>query len=309
MIEIKEDVYLRDYTTLGVGGPVAYFVEVATSEKMEEAVGRANAMRVSYLVIGSGSNLLVADAGWNGMIIKDSMEGIEIDGQKVKVLAGTLLQDLVDTANENGLAGLERMAGIPGTVGGAVYGNAGAYGQTISDHLIDVAVLDNGEKREFSKEECRFDYRESIFKKRRDLLILEVRLELESGDSGQLQKISTETIKKRLEKWKPEFRTPGSFFKNIIAAKLEKEILEKIPEDKIVYGKVPAGYLLEAVGARGATNNGIEIANYHANLFINTGSGTARDFYDLAMKYKDKVKEKFGIELEPEVQLVGFEQQ
>lgn len=316
-------VNFSDLTTLKIGGPAREIVSVKTEQNLINAVKELAINGELFLMIGSGSNLLVSDAGFSGTIIKNEVTGIKRQGNDLIVAGGTILQNLVDFANEQGLSGLENLAGIPGTVGGAVYGNAGAYGQTISDHLIAVRVLDpnivtssDSEKsveREtdssdalgITKEESEFKYRDSAFKRNKNI-ILEATFSLTSADSEALKKTSEETIKKREVKYPPGIKCPGSFFKNIPADTLPSEILAKLPKEFILYGKVSTGALLESVGARGAKQGNILIAPYHANLFINEGNGTAADFCYLAKTYSQKVFEKFGIRLEPEVQLINL---
>ncbi len=326
-----------DLTTLQIGGPIGRFVEVKTEEELINTLQSAHKENIPFLIIGSGSNLLVSDSGFEGLVIKNSIIGIVQEGRTLKVKSGAILQNLVDFANDNGLSGLQKLTGIPGTVGGAVYGNAGAYGQIISDHISSVVILkptavsssnliggsikidsrwslprtsirggnDNLKVVILTKKECQFGYRESIFKQTKDI-ILEITFELEQGDPKTLKKESEEILEKRLVKYPKGIKCPGSFFMNIIAENLPKEVLEKIPQDMIMYGKIPAGALLEEVGAKGDSIDGIEIAPYHANLFVNKGGGSAKDFYELAKKYKEKVKIKFGISLEPEVQLINL---
>lgn len=302
----SKDVLLAPLTTLGIGGPARFFVEVYNTTNLKLAISKAKKLKIPFLVIGSGSNLLVNDQGYQGLIIKNSTNGIAIQDQKFTVKGGTNLQKLVNTANKYGFSGLEKLTGIPGTVAGAIYGNAGAYGETISDHLVRVLVFDERKTCWMNNRQCYFEYRESGFKKAKNLTILEAEFKLDRGDPEKLKETSRGILEMRLKKYHPNIKCPGSFFKNIIANNLPKDVLIKIPPDKIVYGKIPAGYLLEEVGAKGKSKNGVKIASYHGNLFINEGNGTAKSFYDLAKKYQEKVKEKFGITLEPEVQLVGF---
>ncbi len=305
--QLKQNFPLKDATTLSIGGPAKSFISVKTEPNLKDAIKYTKENSLNFLVIGSGSNLLVSDEGFDGLIIKNEITGIEQYEDTLTVKSGTILQELVDYANKNSLEGLQKMTGIPGTVGGAIYGNAGAYGQTISDYIKEVKIYDSG-RNEFAsmtKDQCIFDYRDSIFKKNHHI-ILEVKFELSKADSDNLKQESEEVLSKRLVKYPPGIKCPGSFFKNIVADTLPQEILEKIPQEKIVYGKIPAGSLLEDVGAKGKTLGDIEIATYHANLFINKGSGKASDFYNLAKTYYQKVKEKFGINLEPEVQLINL---
>ncbi len=308
--------FLKDLTTLNIGGPVKKVISVSDAEQLIETVSSEIAEKNLIVMIGSGSNLLCSDEGSDSVIIKNEMRGIEQSGNSLTIKSGTLLQEAVDYANQHGLAGLEKLAGIPGTIGGAVYGNAGAYGQSISDHLTFVTWYNRIKKETItsSKDQCLFGYRDSYFKKAKsnayyfsDEYILEIKLELTPGDSEELITNSLETIKKREEKYPPGIMCPGSFFKNILASELSPEAKAKIPEDKIVYGKVPAGTLLEMVGAKGAQMGNIQIAPYHANLFINLGDGTAKDFWNLAREYSEKVFEKFGVRLDVEVQFINLQ--
>ncbi len=304
-MQFQDNYPLKDLTTLGIGGPAKKFAVAKTEEELIEVIRYADLNKSKHLVIGSGSNLLVADGGFEGLVIKNGIIGIKNISQILTVKSGTLLQDLVDYTIQNGLTGLQNLTGIPGTVGGAIYGNAGAYGQTISDFLIDVTVFDGKTIITLPKNQCTFTYRNSIFKKNK-YPILEVTFQLKPGDPETLKKESADILAKRLIKYPPGIKCPGSFFKNLVAVEISPEILKKIPPDKIVYGKLPAGALLEEVGAKGQRSDGIEIASYHANLILNTGNGTAQAFYNLAKTYALKVKEKFGITLEPEVQLINL---
>lgn len=302
-----KNISFKDLTTLKIGGPIDGVLVVKTEKEITEAIKKLIVKDKPFLVIGSGSNLLVSDEGFNGPVIKNEIEGIERVGNNLTVKSGTILQDLADFANRNGLSGLETLAGIPGSVGGAIYGNAGAYGQTISDHLVSVKALNavSLHPSAISKNDCEFNYRDSIFKRNKNI-VLEAVFSLNPGDSKALQQTSQETIKKREVKYPPGIKCPGSFFKNIPQDSLPDEILGKVPKEFVLYGKVSAGALLEGVGAKGAREGNIHIAPYHANLFINEGGGKAKDFYNLAKIYSQKVYEKYRIRLEPEVQLINL---
>jgi UDP-N-acetylmuramate dehydrogenase len=159
-MEYKQNISLADFTTLKVGGPAQYLVEVHTEEELKQAIAWASGKKLAYRVVGEGSNLLVSEAGFSGLIIVNKLDYINLTDQLV-VGSGTNLNKFVDFVNQKGIAGFETLAGIPGTVGGAVYGNAGAYGETISDHLLFVRTL----SRKYLRDECQFEYRESLFKK------------------------------------------------------------------------------------------------------------------------------------------------
>jgi len=301
----KVDERFKSHTSLKIGGPVALFIEASTEEDLKQYVTQAKKYKVAFLVVGEGSNLLVHEDGFEGFVIQNKIKGIKVKGTKVLVKLGTNLQEFVDFLAKKGLSGMERMSGIAGNVGGAIFGNAGAYGQTISDHLKRVKGFNGGKVRWIKKVDCGFEYRGSVFKKSGDIL-LEAEFEFKRGEPKELQRKGADIIKIREEKYKPGLRCPGSYFKNVLVKDLARKSLDKIPEGKIMYEKVPAGYLLEAVGAKGVKKGKIKIAGHHANLFVNTDGGKATDFYQLATEYAKKVEKKFGIKLEPEVQLIGF---
>ncbi len=305
MLKFEQNYPLSKITTLQIGGPAQQFVTVSSQEELIETIAWAKTNSLPFLVVGGGSNLLVADQGVDKIIIKNEIEGISKFVRFLKVKSGTPLQHLVDYSIAQNLSGLQKLTGIPGSLGGAVFGNAGAYGQTISDYIREVVCFTGSEIITLQKDECEFDYRDSIFK-RNGYIILEIVFKLDVGEAKKLRKEADETLAKRLIKYPKGIKCPGSFFKNLLADKLSKEILSKIPKEAIVYGKLPAGTLLELVGAKGDQLGQIEIASYHGNLFINKGSGNAADFYLLAKKYANKVKEKFGITLSPEVQLINL---
>lgn len=302
---LRFGVPLKDYTTLAIGGPAAAFFPVRSSEELTEAIACAREDNVRFLLIGGGSNLLVADEGTDCLVIRNEIEGIALNGDVLTVKSGTELQRLVDFTIEHGLAGMQRMTGIPGSVGGAVYGNAGAYGQTISDHLIEVDCFDGERIVTVSKEQCRFAYRYSAFKETR-YPIVEARFRLPAGEPVLLAAEAKSVLAQRLVKYPVGLRCPGSFFMNVLASDLHPDTLALIPPDKFIYGKVPAGYLLEQVGAKGERRGDIEVAQASANLFVNRGQGTARDLHALAAELAGRVKARYGIVLRPEAQFVNL---
>ncbi|MDO8576988.1 MAG: UDP-N-acetylmuramate dehydrogenase [Candidatus Daviesbacteria bacterium] len=306
MLKFEDNYPMNQATTLQIGGPAKKFIKITTQEELIEAIQYAKGQKLPYLVIGGGSNLVVADEGIHCLVIKNGVAGIMRNGDKISVKSGTPLQDLVDYTIQNGFSGLQKLTGIPGTVGGAVFGNAGAFGQTISDHITHVVILSEAKNlKTLQKDELGFGYRDSTFKKTRDT-ILEANFRLEPGDPSALQQEAQDVLSKRLVKYPAGIKCPGSFFKNLVVSQIPQEVLKNIPQEKIVYGKLPAGALLEQVGAKGQKLDGVEISPIHANLFINKGNGTAKAFCELAKTYALKVKEKFGITLEPEVQMINL---
>ena len=202
---------------------------------------------------------------------------------------------------------MSTMNGIPGTVAGAIYGSAGAYGDNIRDHLEEVKCFDGQNSITLTKDQYDTGYRDSIFKHNKNLIILEGTFSgFPTSSKEDLQKEADHILEIRAQKYPPNTKCPGSFFKNVITSEAPPEALSKIPPDKIKFGKIPAGFLLESVGAKGDQLGQIKVADNHGNTFINLGDGTAQDFYNLAKKYYLKVKDQFGISLQPEVQLLNL---
>jgi len=330
-IPLQENIPLSSLTTLKIGGPARWFIEVTTQEDLTGAIKYAKQKNIPYLLIGGGSNLLVSDQGFPGLVIKNQVTGIRavipakagiqektgsrinsqregvLPGMTIVVQAGTDLNDLVDYTITHGLDGISTMKGIPGTVGGAVYGSAGAYGDNIRDYLVNIRCFDGERIVEIGKDDYQTGYRDSIFKTQLNLIILEVWFSgFPKADPQKLLDESIHILSIRSEKYPPDTLCPGSFFKNVPIDNLSQEVLNKIPQEKIRFNKIPAGFLLEAVGAKGDQIGQIKVAQNHANTFINLGHGSASDFYNLALKHQQAVKDKFGITLEPEVQLINL---
>jgi UDP-N-acetylmuramate dehydrogenase len=181
------------------------------------------------MIVGGLSNLLFSDKGYDGVIVKNEVTGIKESNGIVVVQGGTLLQDLVDFTIEKGLTGLHKMTGIPGTVGGAIYGNAGAYGQTISDLLTFVTILREGKKIRLSKDDCKFEYRTSAFKAT-DNVILSAEFKLAKAQSQSLQEESKNILQQRLKKYHPGLKSPGSFFMNVSVDQIPDSGLKLIPQ-------------------------------------------------------------------------------
>jgi len=257
-------------------------------------------------VIGGGTNLIVSDDGFRGIVLRFIAQRILAAGNRVVADGGAVLQDLVDFTVGRGLQGLETLAGIPGSVGAAIYGNAGAYGHSIAERVRTVRFYDGAGVRVFDNEACEFHYRESVFKRHKDWIIFSAELAMEAADAAALRKIAGDIVTVRNEKFPVTMKCAGSIFKNLLVAQLPDAVARRVPERVVREGKVPAAYFLEEVGAKGMTRGDIHVATYHANLLYNAGAGTAADLRALIADLKARVAEKFGITLEEEVQYVGF---
>jgi UDP-N-acetylmuramate dehydrogenase len=305
-VSLAEGALLSRHTRFGIGGPAALYAEASTEAAFCTALRIARTSRAHHTVIGSGTNLIASDQGYDGLVLRYTGHRISREGSLVEVEAGAELQTLVDYCIGEGLRGLETMTGIPGSVGAAVYGNAGAYGHSLHERVACVRFVDADGLRTFTAEECRFRYRESIFKRHKDWIVLSVALNMTPAPSEELRAAAGEIFRIRLEKYPLDMKCAGSIFKNLILAELSDHVRRQIPERVTREGKAPSAYFLEQVGAKGMRNGGIQVAHYHANLIYNAGGGTARELCELIADLKSRVRDRFGFELEEEVQYLGF---
>ncbi len=303
----RENVLLSEYTRFGIGGPARWYAETPDEESFIAALMEARSSGLPFVVIGGGTNLIVSDSGFPGVVLRFTGASISRDGQVVTAEAGAELQSLVDFTIDESLAGIHTMTGIPGSVGAAVYGNAGAYGNSISKYVTRVRFLDGSGTRTLTNEDCRFAYRESIFKKRKDWIIFSTSLALPPGDGSELRARATEIRTIRDRKYPPTMKCAGSIFKNLLLRELPSDVQAMLPEKVVIEGKVPSAWFLEQVGAKGTRLGGIHVADYHANLIYNAGGGTSSELREIISDLKSRVRDRFGFDLEEEVQYVGFE--
>jgi UDP-N-acetylmuramate dehydrogenase len=205
-----------------------------------------------------------------------------------------------------GLAGLESMMRIPGWLGGAVYGNAGAYGQSLHEVISRVEIFDGRSRRWLTNAECGFRYRTSAFKQNKHWIVLNAELRLLEGDSAALQARAEEIRSIRDAKFPPTMKCAGSIFKNCLFAQLPESAQRRVPSNLVREGKVSSAFFLEHVGAKGTVNGGIHVADYHANLIYNAGGGTAQQVLEIIDDLKARVTAEFGFTPEEEVQFIGF---
>jgi UDP-N-acetylmuramate dehydrogenase len=304
-VTISEGTLLSQQTRFGIGGPAGLYLEAGSEESFADALRVVLQSGANYTVIGDGTNLIVSDDGFPGIVLRLIAREIARDGSVLRAQAGAELQTLVNYSIEHGLRGLETMTGIPGSVGAAVYGNAGAYGHSIDERVREVRFFDGSAVRLLGPAACEFRYRESIFKQRKDWIIFSVALSLDPAPATELRRSAGDILKIRLQKYPPTMKCAGSIFKNLIMTELPEAVRQQIPERVVREGKAPSAYFLEQVGAKGMRNGGIRVADYHANLIYNAGGGTARELCQLIGVLKSRVLERFGLELEEEVQYVG----
>ncbi|MCK6462543.1 MAG: UDP-N-acetylmuramate dehydrogenase [Candidatus Pacebacteria bacterium] len=292
MLEIKQNESLSKHCTFRIGGPAGYFAVAKSSEEILEAVKLAEDKKLPFFILGGGSNILFNDKGFGGVIIKVNIGGISLDGERVVAGAGVLLSQVMNFSADNGLSGLEWSVGIPGTIGGAVNGNAGAYGRSVSEAVESVEVLSEEKPGEwnvknYSKEECRFKYRRSKFKHigNREI-ITKVVLKFDKSDKEKTRQEIKNILMARTGKVPPR-PSAGCVFKNI--KKENGDLVASI------------GKLVDQCGIKGTRVGGAEIPVQHGNYIVNMGGATSGDVKELIRLCKGKVKEKFGYELEEEI--------
>ena len=305
-LSISAGAPLSLHTRFGIGGPARYFVEASGEDAFAEALRAIHQSGCPHAVIGGGTNLIVSDQGFDGFVLRFTAAGIEQTRVGLRAAAGGDLQALVDFSIAHGLRGLETMTGIPGSVGGAIYGNAGAYGRAICESVRQVRIFDGAAVRELGNVECQFRYRESVFKRERNWVVLSAELALEPAPAEELASAAGEILTVRNRKYPPTMKCAGSIFKNLILAELSASVRARVPANVVREGKVPSAWFLEQAGGKGLRRGDIQVADYHANLIYNAGTGTGAEVREVIRDLKSRVWDMFGLELEEEVQYIGF---
>ena len=287
----KEKVWLNEpmkkHTTFRVGGPADYFVVPESAEETAAVIQLCKKEKVPYYVIGNGSNLLTGDKGVRGVVIQifKAMNQIKIEGTTITAQAGCSLAQIANAALSESLTGFEFAGGIPGTLGGAVVMNAGAYGGEMKDVLVSVKVLTaEGEVKELQAAELELGYRTSVIPKK-NYIVLEAKIELQKGETEKIRGRMEELRQQRVEKQPLEFPSAGSTFKR--------------PEGYF------AGKLIQDAGLKGFTVGGAQVSQKHSGFVINTGDATAADIVSLMDQVVEIVRKESGVTLEPEVKRIG----
>ncbi|MEJ5251096.1 MAG: UDP-N-acetylmuramate dehydrogenase [Armatimonadota bacterium] len=295
---------LAQYTTLRVGGPADLFYRATEVEEFAQVVISAHQMNIPTFILGLGSNLLVSDRGIRGLVVYNCCRRIRV-GELTYSESGASFQQLFLKTAQAGLSGLEFAVGIPGTVGGALVSNAGAFRENICDLVENIDIVVEGERKLVGKEWMQFSYRDSILRRPNPprAAILAVTLRLRPGDRRQIFAKARELQRWRIERQPPN-PSAGSFFKNVYDAELAQR-LPNLPPALKEAGVVPAGYLIAEAGLKGLRIGGAMVSPKHANFLINAGGATATDLRRLADMVKQTVYEKFGVVLEEEVLTVG----
>ncbi len=283
----REDELLSRHTTFRIGGPCDVFFEPKDVDDLVEAVNFLRNGRVPHIFVGQGSNLLFADSGYRGCVIRlgTGLRKSKLKGVRVEVGAGVLLHPLIRALVEKEMGGMESLVGIPGTIGGAIYMNAGAWGQSVSDKLHWVEVIDgSGEIRRVQKENIIFKYRWSLFQDLTEWVIISAGFEFDHAPASLLKDRIEEVNRKRKGVQPSDYPGAGSFFKN--------------PKGN------SAGALIDRAGLKGERVGGAVVSDIHANFIVNCGGATCSDVLTLSEKIQKEVMKKFRIRLEPEVRII-----
>jgi len=309
---IEKNVRIDSLTTFRIGGRAKYFFEAKDKKELIEIIAWAQEQSIPYFVLGGGSNILVSDQGFNGLLIKIPSKNIEIKGNEpriVKVDAGMLLSKLIIFSLKQGLSGLEYFVGIPGTIGGAIYGNAGwpRNGKNIGEILRKATLLmPDGKIVEKQADWFEFAYRGSRLKdiNSRKIIILSAELKLRLGDKNEILQTQKEVLNIR-KKGIPQGYSAGCIFKNIkIKANesLSLYLKKRLPSAFIEKKTIPAGWLIDQCGLKGYKIGGAQISEQHANFIINVNKAKAQDVQSLIEIIQKKVKKKFNINLSLEIE-------
>lgn len=292
---------MSKHTTFKIGGPVDVFLTVTETEKVVEALQYLDGEGIPYFILGGGSNMLVRDEGFHGVVLNIHTNQIHIEGDRVIADAGCTTVEVARKSIQAGLIGFEWGVGVPGTIGGAVRGNAGAMGMEMKDNLEKVEVYRNGEVEELNTNDCHFGYRESVFKQ--EGIVLRVHLKLSFGDGQAAMKKALENLQYRNKTQPQGFASTGCIFKNFEIGS-QTLALENIPEEFLKKGKISAGWLIEQVGMKGKQVGKAKVSEVHGNFIVNLGGATAEDVLALVDEIKGRVYDTFRIEIKEEIQII-----
>ena len=297
--DIKFNVSLKNHTTFKIGGKAKYFFEAKTKKDLIFAIKTAQRFGLPFYILGGGSKLLISDKGFAGLVIKVKNSNVvlrrfenysKIQKYEIFIEAGLSLKQLTQIALENNLTGMEWAAGIPGTVGGAVRGNAGAFGKSIESVVKRVEVFDinKGKTVVLKNKDCEFEYRDSIFKKKSNLVVLSCKIQLKEGNKKKIEKEMKEYLNYQKKKGSKNFD-------------MNSEIKKFYKKNK----KIPVGYLIEKCGLVGKKIGNVKISEKHSNFIINLGNGKSKDVKKLIEIVKQRVNKIFGVVLEEEIQYLN----
>jgi UDP-N-acetylmuramate dehydrogenase len=306
-LEVLEQEPLKKYTSFKVGGPAKYYVKVSNKAQLLLALKAAKDFSLPFFILGGGTNVLISDKGFDGLVIHTVTGEMDIKGTSITVFAGNVLSQMIRIAAKSNLGGMEFAGNIPGTVGGGVRGNCGAYGKGVGDFVkqVEVICLDQDEisLKVLDNDACKFAYRESIFKKNQNWVVSEVVFELLPIDENSkvLEKMDNEW-RERCAKQPLDLPSAGCAFKNIEFNSQEHEKYTGWQSN----GKLAAGKFVEEASLKGFRIGGAMISDKHANFIVNVDNALADDIVQLISVVKTRVRNEFGVQINEEIQYIGF---
>jgi len=322
MIQVQENVLLSAFSNYKIGGPAKFFCKAKSEDEVKDAAAWAKQKNVAVFVLGGGTNLLIPENGFDGLVIRPEMDFLEVNEESISAGAGVSIAQLLNCTIVNSLSGLEWAGGLPGDFGGAIRGNAGAFGGEIKDSIGSVRSFDMEAMRfvERTGSECVFGYRASIFKERPREVVLSALLRMQHGDAAKIRATIEEKIAYRNERQPLEYPNVGSIFKNVPLAKIHAaggaEYKKAIKQGSLEFKGsrfsvktdpfpvIPAAKLISESGLAGKTAGGAAISPKHPNFIVNEHHASAADVKKLIALAKDEVYKKFGLQLEEEVQIL-----
>lgn len=308
---LKEGEPLAKHLVFRVGGPAKWFAIAESVDEVKAAIEFCRSEGIHWAILGGGSNALASDEGYDGLVMKLGMKNVEVEGSVVTVDAGMPSVALARQVADLGLGGIEWMVSLPGTVGGAIRGNAGCFGGEVKDSLKKVTVLRDGEVIEIDADDLQFGYRHSFFKEQENQdVILKAVFEFVKDDPLMIKERMKLILDKRKDTQPLATGTAGCTFKNYqIHDEGEKKRLDdetNIPSEMIESGRVSSGWLIDQENLKGTKIGGAQVSEEHANFIVNDGTATADDIMQLISLMKTKVRDNYGIQMEEEIQYIGF---
>ena len=307
-MDIKTGVKLSDFSNYKTGGPADYFTVVKSADDIKQALLFAKEKNLKFFILAGGTKVLFPDGGFRGLVIKIGIDDFKIDSVKIIAGAGVLVSDLVKASIDNELTGLDWAGGLPGTIGGAVRGNAGCFGGEMKDIVSEVSGVDmEGGIKKFSNAECNFGYRDSRFKKEK-FIITEIVLDLKKElPKEKLEELVQDHINYRNERQPLEYPSCGSVFKNVPVGKVSVEVSEKFKDVTKTdpFPVIPTAALIHEAGLKGYTIGGAKVSEKHPNFIINIGNATSADILAVLNFVKSKIKQEYDVNLEVEVEIIA----
>lgn len=309
-MNIQTNVKLAPYTTYRIGGPAKHFVEAETEEEILEALSWAKKQNLPYFILGGGSNLLISDEGYGGLVIHLTNKNYKFDSDNLTADAGCEVKTLVEECVKRELDGFQWAGGLPGQLGGAIRGNANCFGGHTEDIIHSVrTITPNGKIKTFSKRKCRFGHKTSLFKQKPGYIILSAQIALKPGDKKTLEERMNYCVNWREQNQPKKEGTCGSVFTRVRLSDLPQGFFDRHPETQEAvkglqrqkFSELGTGYLIDSLALKGKMIGGAQVSHKHANFIVNTANATAEHILIMNSLIKSRVLNEYGVILEEEV--------